>query len=1209
MGSSENSNLARLFSFQWAIVFHCALWLGRAPSIYQIGCDPGTTSMSTSSYMIEKPTPPRKNGWRNLFVLVTGVLFLYLFFRWIEGWFQLQGFFGGDSSGLFDYYLLLGESFLFLLLSVIILTQINKAKKQAMEYEKKLEIELGFSNSLIEGNPDYVLVLSLSGEVLLANSSLKSLCNGRKNDSFLSCCAPEMAQKLKTLVEDPNSACQQIISCQLVPEAGDHHDVEWHVKPLAEATDQISAILLVGRDLTKQHEAEHQLEMLSNQFSTFFDQFPGAVYIKDLEGNFHYGNEKSSIFVQEGTLQGKKDTDVFPPEEIEKLRSDEGAIREGKAINTLEELTINNKDVHTFHLIKFPLPTDQRILVGGIAIDVSDMVEIRRRLEESQQQLNLLYDSMEEGVVILDCESHHVLYANSMFCSLFGYRLEDVLGIDSLNFTFEHQKNDYHGFISHLGEKEKYRQVLARHQSGRELFLNLSCIRFDYMKKKAFIFIVQDVTEEYRQNQMLKYRSDLQHVLTQILGLFVGGKGEKLRNSVDQTLKIFGEFIGANNCFLIHVSDEKISDFDNVYEWTDCCSESEDEKTKVASPRFLTAKMEDQDFCRQVISIPDTENPPEGLSSHFLDFLGESGMKSFLSIPIFSSGKLNGLIGFESLSHQALISKDIKNALVLVGGIILHRLEIESYASALELSEARFRTFMDYSPILASIRDLDGRYIYANRACLDYYHCTLSEIVGKTDRDFSPYSSPFETAQGILNNPFQDHSVDRQIQMPGVNGENQWWSITQFSIKDKYDNRVIGELRFDISSIKKAENQLQFQKDLLRSQVEDRTKQLRKSVGRLEEMSRYKSQFLSNMSHELRTPLNAILGFANLLAAEHFGSLNDKQKDYVQRVEEGGFRLLDLIKDLLEMAKIDSGDASLQIASYSLQSLFEVPISRARSQASKHQLQLEVDLKEETQEVLADKHKFRQIMTNLLSNAVKFTPSGGKITIESSFTEQGELLTRISDTGCGVDIDHIDCLFDEFHRVEKKGTLTQGGIGIGLPICKRLVELHGGKIGVESKPGKGSVFWFSLPNREPSIHRVGSLTQRMLEPVLKGKNILLLSVSKSTNVPLIKDFSNIFQAEFLQCCTVDDCIKSVKMEEPDLIIVESFFLQEAHRTLQSQSPLLKLLTKLDVPLLLVVDEKTIGEDPFLNYNLKKVVQVASPLEIENLMHHLATMMV
>jgi signal transduction histidine kinase len=240
--------------------------------------------------------------------------------------------------------------------------------------------------------------------------------------------------------------------------------------------------------------------------------------------------------------------------------------------------------------------------------------------------------------------------------------------------------------------------------------------------------------------------------------------------------------------------------------------------------------------------------------------------------------------------------------------------------------------------------------------------------------------------------------------------------------------------------------------------------ELARLYGELDAASRHKSEFLANMSHELRTPLNAIIGFSQVLRQQMFGPLNERQAEYLDDVLISGQHLLTLINDILDLSKVEAGRMELQRATFWLPAALDTAISMIRERAAREGVALDLDVAPDLGAIEADERKVKQVLFNLLSNAVKFTPSGGRVTV-SARASGDEVLISVADTGVGIEPEAQERIFEEFFQAGA-GT-TQEGTGLGLALARRFVELHGGRLWVESSAGVGSTFAFTLPLRAP----------------------------------------------------------------------------------------------------------------------------------------------
>jgi signal transduction histidine kinase len=237
-------------------------------------------------------------------------------------------------------------------------------------------------------------------------------------------------------------------------------------------------------------------------------------------------------------------------------------------------------------------------------------------------------------------------------------------------------------------------------------------------------------------------------------------------------------------------------------------------------------------------------------------------------------------------------------------------------------------------------------------------------------------------------------------------------------------------------------------------EIEDKSRQL-------EAASRHKSEFLANMSHELRTPLNAIIGFSEVLGERMFGELNEKQEEYLKDIHASGQHLLSLINDILDLSKIEAGRMELELTEFNLPATLDNALTLVRERAGRHGIALHMTVDDRVEHVQADERKIKQVILNLLSNAIKFTPEEGRIDVRA-VPGDGIIEVSVSDTGVGIAPEDQEAVFEEFRQVGPSAA-KQEGTGLGLALCRKFIELHGGTIRVTSAVGAGSTFTFRLP--------------------------------------------------------------------------------------------------------------------------------------------------
>jgi signal transduction histidine kinase len=262
-----------------------------------------------------------------------------------------------------------------------------------------------------------------------------------------------------------------------------------------------------------------------------------------------------------------------------------------------------------------------------------------------------------------------------------------------------------------------------------------------------------------------------------------------------------------------------------------------------------------------------------------------------------------------------------------------------------------------------------------------------------------------------------------------------------------------------LENLKQGEDQLR----AINQALDLKLAELKESNLALYESNRLKSEFLANVSHELRTPLNSILGFAEILKDSPGIVADGKSVRYIQNIARSGKHLLDLINDLLDLAKIEAGRMEIRAEPLSLSDLFEGLTSILKPLLEPRQLSIRTNLAADVPLLQTDAAKLQQVLYNFLSNAIKFSPAGGEIGLEARRADTEHVRISVSDQGAGIDPEKQSLIFEKFRQIDASTTREHGGTGLGLSIAKELTLLLGGAIGLESVPGRGATFWVTLP--------------------------------------------------------------------------------------------------------------------------------------------------
>ena len=261
----------------------------------------------------------------------------------------------------------------------------------------------------------------------------------------------------------------------------------------------------------------------------------------------------------------------------------------------------------------------------------------------------------------------------------------------------------------------------------------------------------------------------------------------------------------------------------------------------------------------------------------------------------------------------------------------------------------------------------------------------------------------------------------------------------------------------------KAKQEIEQWNAQLEKKVKERTLELEIANQKLEELNEMRTEFLNMATHELRTPITAIKGYSEFLLLGMMGEITEKQSNAISIIKESGERLLALINDMLDLAKIEAGKIQLQIEPVKLENVIRQNINLIKPLADDKEITLKTSVPEDLPLVYADKDKLTQVITNLLSNAVKYTDKDGVISVAAQQISSTMVQVNVADTGVGIPKEDLDKVFEKFTKIANRPTRKEKGTGLGLPITKMIVEALGGKIWAESEEGKGSIFSFTIP--------------------------------------------------------------------------------------------------------------------------------------------------
>jgi PAS domain S-box-containing protein len=361
--------------------------------------------------------------------------------------------------------------------------------------------------------------------------------------------------------------------------------------------------------------------------------------------------------------------------------------------------------------------------------------------------------------------------------------------------------------------------------------------------------------------------------------------------------------------------------------------------------------------------------------------------------------------------------------------------------------------------------------------------------------------------------------------------------------------RLFKQVQSELAERRRAEQALEAERALLARRVAERTADLSGANAELARAAQAKDEFLANMSHELRTPLNAILAFSESLQEGIYGPLDPRQLDALQAIESGGRHLLTLIGDILDLAKVEAGQLDLQVEPILIDDVCQASLLFVRELALKKSLQLGFHLDDESATISVDPRRLKQMLVNLLSNAVKFTPARGTLRLDvTTDVDAGEARFAVIDTGIGIAPEDLARLFQPFSQLDSNLSRQHEGTGLGLALVRRLAELHGGSVAVESTPGVGSCFTIALPYaREgpPAADHAPDATAEAIRPISpasmaaeRAGGLILLVEDHEANINVIGAYLRSNSHQVIVARNGYEAIERAEEAQPDLILMD-----------------------------------------------------------------------
>ena len=690
------------------------------------------------------------------------------------------------------------------------------------------------------------------------------------------------------------------------------------------------------------------------------------------------------------------------------------------------ELTFMRKNGERFPAIVSPswIKDKQGNVISYFAT-VKDITE-RKRAEEALEMQARVLESMAEGVNVSD-ENGVIFFTNPTFDAMFGYERGELIGkhVSVLN-TYPPEENAL--IVAEIIEQLKtqgawFGEVSNRKKDGTVFTTYARVSGLEISGKKLWISVQEDITERKRAEEALQESQQLlERTFASLLDavFVIDGDTVEIMDCNPAASEIFGysrdEMLGRTTTFL-HVDEAALEEF----------------------------------------------------REHLYPAVEEKG---FLFLPEFRMKRKDGTVF--STEHSVIPLEDERGKRIGWVSVVQDITERKRAEEALQQSEERFRLAFENANIGMCLVDLDGRLTRVNSQMCEIFGYNQEELESMTVNDLA-HPEDLHVSPQFIQRAVTGETEHTQFEKRYFHkqGHIVWGLVSSSLVRDSQGAPLyfISHVQ-DITERKRAEEELRKYRDHLEELVEERTAELerlnqgmlamledlRMAKEQAEEADRLKTAFLATVSHELRTPLASIKGFASTLLADDVTWEPQFQRDFMETIDREADRLTELIGQLLDMSRLESGTLRIDRQLCHLTDVLTHADEQLAMLTANHVLVMAVA--PGLPRLNVDPSRISNVLTNLVSNAAKFAPAGTKITVTAQAKDR-QVVVSVADEGTGIAPEHQAHLFERFYRVDDELTCSRPGTGLGLAICKGLVEAHGGSIWVESEPGRGATFYFN----------------------------------------------------------------------------------------------------------------------------------------------------
>lgn len=793
-------------------------------------------------------------------------------------------------------------------------------------------------------------------------------------------------------------------------------------------------------------------------FDSLFSITPTGIYIAQ-DGVLQYVNPQfqSCTGYDKDELVGADFSRIVIPEDRDAARENALVMLSGESLSPYE-YRIVTKSGETKWVAETVTPIqylEQQAILGSLT-DVADRRRMDRTSKESDERYQTLFESAEEGILILDNETNTFTYANPAICRMLGYSQEELRGMDG---SAIHPKDQWMHVSSELeaqaaGKKAMTTNIPCLTKDGTTMYFDISATTALINRRECTIGFFRDVTQRKRmEDELLESEGKLQAMFESIAdGIIVTDLGGNIARLNDATMALHhcshkAELIGRSILdFVVEQDrDSVMSNMERAFE---------DERSSSMEYRLLTKTDRQIHAELSTALLKDKANKPAGFIIVTKDITERKRAEEEI---LQRTRELAAL-------HQVLTSitqtLDIEKVLREIASNVGAALE-SNYTSIVMVNEdgslgVGSEEFVDIAPLSAKsqaqgatrrIVDITPSPISARPHGVTRKIITTGEPVIIADVDTVEGTNPILLAAGIKS--YAGVPIKAKEAIIGV-------LFVHSTRRNAFDGKVRLIVAFADEAAIAIENARLYKEA--------------STVGALREADRLKTELLANVSHDLRTPLTSIKGYTTTIL-RHYDRLGDEEKrDFLHEIELASDRLTELIENLLQLSRLEAGGFHIQKEPVAIATMASNAIEDLEQKASTHHFV--IHFQESLPLVDADSRRIRQVLDNLLSNAVKYSPEDTEVSVDCKANDN-ELVVRVRDQGVGISPEELGKIFDRFYQASSGASKRGGGVGLGLAICKGIIEAHGGRIWAESVLDHGSTFTFTLPLEQSDTSEKG----------------------------------------------------------------------------------------------------------------------------------------